>query len=543
MFGEADHGLWPESSTATDHPVTRAWAGAVAGPRPRPAPWRGRERPARWWPSRCVATARCRRSSRSPRTRCGPRTTTTSGSSALVADQLGQILAVATARARERARLEALAAIDAAKTAFLSNVSHEFRTPLTLLLAPLEDVLHGRRRPWSWPDVEVMHQSAHRLLRMVNALLDVARIEADGLTPTLEPTDLVLLTLDLLQPFTAAAARAGLTLETDLDPDLGPVLTDPELWEKIVLNLVANAIKFTSRGGVTVALTSRADEVVLRVTDTGTGIPSSDVDRVFERFHRVQSHGSNPAEGTGIGLTLVAEAARALGGSARVESEEGVGSTFEVVAPLVPRHGPLQSSWKPQHSAARGAGHRGRRRTTTRRPTVIGRRAASPPPRDPRRRGQRCAEVQGLPPADVSGPASRRRPTGSRLSKSSGPSRIDLVVSDVMMPRLDGLGLLEAIRGDETLRSTPVVLLSARAGAESAAGAIEAGADDYVVKPFTPGELLARCRTSPRAGRVPRQRGRGPGAQRAPGRREPRHADTSGDHHHRARTAGGSGPG
>ena len=150
----------------------------------------------------------------------------------LVSDQVGQILAVATARAREQARLAALAALDAAKTAFLSNVSHEFRTPLTLLLAPLEDVVDGREKAIERADATVMVQSAHRLLRMVNALLDVARIEADGLTATPTTVDLVQLTQDLLQPFESAAQRAGLALETRLDPFLGMVTADPELWEK-----------------------------------------------------------------------------------------------------------------------------------------------------------------------------------------------------------------------------------------------------------------------------------------------------------------------
>ncbi len=168
----------------------------------------------------------------------------------LVADQVGQILTVATDRAREQSRLEALAALDAAKTAFLSSVSHEFRTPLTLLLGPLEDVLTGRTATLGRADLEEMHSSAHRLLRMVNGLLDVARIETDGLQATLEATDLAELTRDLLQPFASAAERAQVTLETHLDPALGMVQVDPELWEKIVLNLVANAIKFTRDGSI-----------------------------------------------------------------------------------------------------------------------------------------------------------------------------------------------------------------------------------------------------------------------------------------------------
>ena len=414
----------------------------------------------------------------------------------LIADQVAQILAVATARAREHARLEALAALDAAKTAFLSNVSHEFRTPLTLLLAPLEDVLDGRAAKIEREDAEVMHLSAHRLLRMVNALLDVARMEADGLTPSPETIDLVQTTRDLLQPFEAAAARAGLGFETDLDPELGLVLVDPELWEKIVLNLVANAIKFTTHGSVGVVLGLRGEHIVLRVTDTGTGIPESDVDKVFDRFHRVQQGGDRNVGGTGIGLTLVAEAARAMGGTATVQSAPGVGSCFEVVLGLVRAAAPPTRSDSSHLGAIQALATDASARNET------GPETTYPGPL-PAGTGPAILVVEDN--AALGARVSRLLAGLGQVSTASDgmaalavlrSRHIDLVVSDVMMPRMDGLELLAEIRGDQTLRSTPVILLSARAGSEAAAGAIDAGADDYVVKPFTPGELLARCRTS-----------------------------------------------
>jgi signal transduction histidine kinase len=419
----------------------------------------------------------------------------------LVADQVGQILAVATARAREQARLEALAAIDAAKTAFLSSVSHEFRTPLTLLLGPLEDVLDGRETAIGPAEAEVMHSSAHRLLRMVNALLDVAHIEADGLTASPEPTDLAQITRDLLQAFDPAASRAGLVLEIDLDPALGLVLADPELWEKIVLNLVANAIKFTREGSVRVTLENRDEQVVLRVADTGVGIPESDIGRVFDRFHRVHDSGSRSIEGTGVGLSIVADAARAMGGSVTAESRPGVGSTFEVVLPLTRATGPFQSEWTPKLRAARALAAEvasGGETASEDFPWVSQRPDSAAAPYPPvilvvddnvamRSRVGRVLTSLGRVTTVADGVAALE------VLRST---HVDLVVTDAMMPRLDGLGLLEAIRRDEKLRSTPVVVLSARAGPEAATGAIDAGADDYVVKPFTPGELLARCRTS-----------------------------------------------
>ncbi len=411
----------------------------------------------------------------------------------LVADQVGQVLGVASERAREQSRLEALAALDAAKTAFLSNVSHEFRTPLTLLLGPLEDVLAGRSEQLAREDLEVMHSSAHRLLRMVNGLLDVARIEVDGLRAAPEATDLAELTRDLMEPFASAAGRAGLELETRLDTSIGVVSVDPALWEKIVLNLVANAIKFTREGSVTVTLTAAQDRIVLRVADTGVGIPESEVGHVFDRFHRVQTGGARSIEGTGIGLSLVAEAARAMDGTTALTSEVGVGSTFEVVLPRVVSTEDTVGPWSPQAGAA----------------AALARDA-----------GEDHADgVDQLPAEDPDAPVilvaednPAMRDRLARILASIGhvvtaadgraalermrAEKVDLLVTDVMMPELDGLGLLKEVRADTNLRSTPVVVLSARAGPEAASGAIEAGADDYVVKPFTTGELLARCRTS-----------------------------------------------
>jgi signal transduction histidine kinase len=416
---------------------------------------------------------------------------------ALLADQVAQILTLATDRAREQARLEALAALDAAKTAFLSNVSHEFRTPLTLLLGPLDDRLSGRTGIIEGPDLQVMHDSAHRLLRMVNGLLDVARIEADGLPVVTEPTDLAELTDDVLQPFASAAARAQLALEVDLDPTVGVVQVDPALWEKAVVNLVANAVKYTPVGTVRVELRRSGDQVVLEVSDTGVGIPADQLGRVFERFHRVQQTGGRTIEGTGIGLALVAEAARILGGSTEVSSEVGVGSTFRLSAPLEPLAAPAA----PYVPDLAGIDALGRDLTAGATPTGTG-------PDEVVRHGTGRSDRTILVAEDNLAMRSRiarvLADEGEVVTVADGLAalgvlrsrQVDLLVTDVMMPELDGLGLLKEVRADAGLRGLPVVLLSARAGAEAAVGAIEAGADDYVVKPFSTGELVARCRTT-----------------------------------------------
>ena len=488
VFGRADAELLPRVVDAPDHPVTRAWAVQRPVHRTVSQPWAAV--PVRGQGEVEAVLVLVPHPLR-------PYDEDHARFVGLIGDQLGQILAMATARAREQARLEALAALDAAKTAFLSNVSHEFRTPLTLLLAPLEDVLNGREQSLEHADVEVMYASAHRLLRMVNALLDVARIEADDLVASPEPTDLAQVTQDLLHPFHDAAARAGLTLVSELNPAVGPVLADPELWEKVVLNLVANAIKFTREGSVRVVLTSRGDQVVLQVADTGPGIPEAELGHVFDRFHRSHSADARDIQGTGVGLTLVAEASRAMGGSATVTSEVGMGSTFEVTLPLVPASpGTPSSRWAPGLKAAQALAED----VALSGGTPADLEMAHPAPRP----GQPIILVVEDNDAVRSRVARLLSSLGQIRTAADGmaaleilrDTTVDLVVTDVMMPRLDGLGLLKEIRADEGLRGTPVILLSARAGSEAAAGGIEAGADDYVVKPFTPGELLARCRTS-----------------------------------------------
>ena len=251
----------------------------------------------------------------------------------------GQI-AAAVARAdeyeRERSRAEALAEIDRAKTAFFSNVSHEFRTPLTLMLGPLEDALadltnvpivHAER-------IKVAHRNGARLLRLVNALLDFSRIEAGRTKASFEPIDIGALTTELASTFRSACERAGLSLEVDCETLAEAAYVDREMWEKIVLNLLSNAFKFTLKGGIAVRLHGEAGKIVLEVADTGNGIPKSELPRLFERFHRVEGAGGRSFEGSGIGLALVQELVRIHGGKIAVESEEGRGTVFRVRLPF-----------------------------------------------------------------------------------------------------------------------------------------------------------------------------------------------------------------
>ncbi|MGH2409918.1 MAG: sensor histidine kinase, partial [Chloroflexota bacterium] len=254
----------------------------------------------------------------------------------LVAGQITAAVANARAYEEERKRAEALAELDRAKTAFFSNVSHEFRTPLTLALGPIEDVLAGAGDTLPAPDrarLEIAHRNHLRLLKLVNTLLDFARIEGGRADAAYEAVDLAALTADLASIFRSAVERAGLRLIVDCPPLLTPVSVDPEMWEKIVLNLLSNALKFTFEGEITVALRLEGSQVELAVRDTGIGIPPEELPHLFERFYRVRGTRARTHEGTGIGLALVQELARLHGGEVRAASTVGVGTTFTVTLP------------------------------------------------------------------------------------------------------------------------------------------------------------------------------------------------------------------
>jgi signal transduction histidine kinase len=259
----------------------------------------------------------------------------------LAAGHVAQAVANARAYEAERMRADALAELDRAKTAFFSNVSHEFRTPLTLMLGPLEEAL---RRPFLAGEVRdeltVAHRNGLRLLKLVNSLLDFSRVEAGRAQAVYQPTDLAALTAELASNFRSACERAGLRLVVDCPPLPGPVHVDRDMWEKVVLNLVSNAFKFTFEGEIAVAICARDGRAELTVRDTGTGIPATELPRIFDRFHRVANARGRTHEGTGIGLALVQELVKLHGGAVQVASVHGHGTTFTVRVPFGTDHLP-----------------------------------------------------------------------------------------------------------------------------------------------------------------------------------------------------------
>ena len=434
----------------------------------------------------------------------------------LAAGHLGTAITTSSAYERERRRLQALAELDRAKTQFFSNVSHEFRTPLTLMLGPIEDALaeSDSLAPQQRQRLDLAHRNALRLLRLVNALLDFSRIESDKAQATFRPTDLAALTADLASSFRAATDKAGLALVVETPPLGQPAYVDRDMWEKIVLNLMSNAFKFTFAGEIRVTLDAVDGKARLRVRDTGTGIPSAELPRLFERFHRVEGAQGRSFEGSGIGLALVQELVRQHDGAIRVESVEGEGTTFTVEIPLDASDLPTER-FETDRDATASAGRA--------QPYVEEALRWLPDPVDDAMPEPKTAAPSPLP---TSGEPATARPRlivaddnadlraymtrllvdagyavetvadGQAALDAARARRPDLLLTDVMMPGLDGFELLRRIRNDDALRDLPVIMLSARAGDESTVDGLAAGADDYLTKPFSSRELLARVSTT-----------------------------------------------
>jgi PAS domain S-box-containing protein len=433
----------------------------------------------------------------------------------LVAGQIAGNIANAQAYEGERRRAEALAEIDRAKTVFFSNVSHELRTPLTLILGPQEDALRSPDEALTGDVLRAVHRNTLRLLKLVNTLLDFSRIEAGRVQASYRPTDLAALTRDLASTFRAAIERGGLRFEVDCPPLPASIYVDAEMWEKIVLNLLSNAFKFTFEGAIRVALRLAADRVELIVADTGAGIPPEELPRLFERFHRVEGARSRTYEGSGIGLALVHDLVKLHGGAVRVASELGKGTTFTISIPTGIAHLPAERIDAASTLSSTGLGADAYVAEALR--WVPG---ADPAPAPAPAAARVPAPGLAPPTAALVGTArvlvvddnADLREYVGRLLRQQGwtvqavadgaealaavrAARPDLLLTDVMMPNLDGFGLLRALREDAATRSIPVIMLSARAGEESRVEGLVAGADDYLVKPFSAQELVARVAT------------------------------------------------
>ena len=420
----------------------------------------------------------------------------------LIAGQIASALTSAGAYQQERRRAEALEDLDRAKTTFFSNISHEFRTPLTLMLGPVQDLLARYAESASTADREslvIIHRNAVRLQKLVNALLDFSRIEAGRMSAHFQPTDLPAFTRELASAFQSAMERANLAFNVDCEPFSQPILIDREMWEKIVLNLLSNALKYTFEGNVSLHLTQTSGNALMTVSDTGTGIPQTELPRLFERFHRVAGARGRTFEGTGIGLALVQELVRLHDGTVGVTSSVGKGSTFTVSLPLRPAQSSQNSALQPQHSLqaenyieeALGWLSQSNHGVSDSQPRQLGAKGTEDRILLVDDNADMRAYVERLLSSNYDVVVASNGLQAFNMALTNPP---DLVLSDIMMPELDGFGLLKELRANPVTKSVPVVFLSARAGEEASAEGREAGADDYIVKPFTARELLARVR-------------------------------------------------
>ena len=445
---------------------------------------------------------------------------------ALLARNLAAAIADARAYADQQKRMEALAELDRAKTAFFSNVSHEFRTPLTLILGPLEDTLSsadGRLDATDRERLTVVHRNSLRLLKLVNSLLDFSRIEAGRVQAVYQPTDLGSFTAELASSFRSAMERAGLEFKVECPPGDEPIYIDRDMWEKIVLNLLSNAFKFTFEGSVTVRVESIDGFVRLQIADTGIGISEEEAGRLFERFHRVQGARGRTHEGTGIGLALVQELVKFHRGTIEVSSKEGKGTTFSVSIPKGKSHLPadrVEAARTLASSAIRADSYVEEalrwlpesEREVPPSVRITGSRDLASPGREPS--GLEAAGgliVLADDNADMRDYLRRLLgeryrvhavANGDEAVKAARTLKADLVLTDVIMPGLDGFEVLRTLKLDRETQAIPVILLSARAGEESRVEGLQAGADDYLVKPFTARELLARVGAHLRLARV-----------------------------------------
>jgi len=421
----------------------------------------------------------------------------------LVADQVATCISTLYAYDQERKRAEALAEIDKAKTVFFSNISHEFRTPLTLMLGPLENMLGNAAdlHDDHIANIESTHRNAMRLLRLVNTLLDFSRIEADRVQARFSPVNLSQLTTDISSAFRSVIENVGLKYNVSIKELSSKAYVDREMWEKIVLNLLSNAFKYTLSGKIEIQLEEKNDSILLSVSDTGIGIPEKELPQLFNRFYRVKNAGGRTYEGTGIGLSLVKELVELHNGTIDVESKEGVGSVFTVRIAAGKDHLPADQVLERNdevftaslsniyvNEAISLTGDKQRKETVA--PEKIN--------------GKKYRVLVVDDNSDMRDYVGRllnkeyevvTAENGKDALRKIYHQRPDLILSDIMMPVMDGIELLHAVKGSTSTENIPVIFISARAGEEARIEGYNIGADDYLVKPFSSKELSARVRS------------------------------------------------
>ena len=419
--------------------------------------------------------------------------------------ELAQAVATQAAIAVQQARLyqktrqqaEQLLALDRQKTEFFQNISHEFRTPLTLTIGPLESAV-AQKQGLSFEQAEISLRNSRRLLRLVNQLLDLQRLDAGRMQPSFRPCNLSKFVSQTVEAFRPYCDKKGVRLITRLISCPGLYL-DLERFDKVLYNLLSNAMKFTpSGGGITITLQPAGDHCVLKVSDTGIGIRPDQIPHLFDRFRQAEGSANRSYEGSGLGLSLVKELVELHGGQVTVDSIYESGTTFTVWLQSGSAHLPphqvidVETEVLPSRVLVELS-------DVDMEPPEEGPTDWSLSPAPSSDRNPQILIVDDNPDlrSYVSGIlrgqgyqvwAARNGSEGLQAAQARQP---DLIITDLMMPLVSGLDLIRMIREDTALKGTPIVLLTARADEDTRIDGVEKGADAYLSKPFSDRELLA----------------------------------------------------
>ncbi|MBK9099542.1 MAG: response regulator [bacterium] len=412
-----------------------------------------------------------------------------------------QLRRIRTRQEYEMSKFEAqkLHEVDELKSRFFTNISHEFRTPLTLILGPAKQIFEKVKDEKIKSEISMIHRNARKLLGLVNQLLDISKLESGNMKLQTSPQNIVSLLEALLLSFTSYAERKRITLKFNSVEDEIIVYLDKDKIEKIVTNILSNAFKFTADGGSVETNVSRNENYIdISISDTGIGIPKEKMSKIFDRFYQLDGSHTREQEGTGIGLALTKELVELHKGKIDVQSEEGKGATFIVKIPLGKEHlKPEEISEVDQEQEYEKEEERRNYYEET------------------ENKSEQRIDIEFLGKeelqlllivddnSDVRNYIKENLNNEYRVLEAvdgedgwnkSIEQIPDLIVSDVMMPKIDGFKLCEKLKTDERTSHIPVILLTAKAAKEDKLTGYETGADEYLMKPFEPDELRARIK-------------------------------------------------
>ncbi|MEH2094481.1 response regulator [Nostoc sp.] len=409
---------------------------------------------------------------------------------------------------KTRQQAERLLELDKQKTEFFQNISHEFRTPITLIQGPLESAV-AAGEGLSYSQSAIALRNSRRLLRLVNQLLDLQRLNAGRMQPSFHPCDLVEFVSQIVESFRPYCEKKKLHLIAQLD-ECSPVYLDMEKFDKVIYNLLSNAMKFTPEGGtIAVRLKSERDRCILQVQDTGIGIVQEQIPYLFERFRQAEGSANRSYEGSGLGLALVKELVELHGGQVTVESVYGQGTTFSLWLLTGNAHLPAQqiletpAEVNTSRASVELADLELVESTTDNIEDITINSSPHIDTQDSALKTQHLILVVDDNPDLRTYVSEIFRRNGYRVqtarngyeghntAKEIMPS---LIVTDLMMPLVSGLEMIQLIRKEEKLKGTPIILLTAKVDEETRIEGTEHGADAYLAKPFNDRELLAEVR-------------------------------------------------